>query len=104
MPIYAFAYCCCRIADGPLRVQLSTTLLPDTPGQPFGVAATVFSNSDDSQLGPQTVVTVRVLPDPSSSPSCGVGPSCTVPSGQPAAAAKCQLSLPCIGKFIIQVH
>jgi hypothetical protein len=38
-----------RITDGPFRVDILTTLDTDLPSVPFGVAATAYSNDDDSQ-------------------------------------------------------
>jgi len=40
----------CRIADGPVRVELQRTLLTDVPGVMFGVVADAFSNEDGSPV------------------------------------------------------
>jgi len=39
-----------RIADGPLRLELSRSLETDLPSVAFGVAAAVLSNEDDSRV------------------------------------------------------
>lgn len=40
----------CRIADGPVRVELQRTLLTNVPGVSFGVKADAFSNEDDKPV------------------------------------------------------
>lgn len=51
-----------RIAEGPVRVEINTTLDTDLPGVRFGVAATAFSNEDDSQLEDASI-TVSLTPN-----------------------------------------
>ncbi len=42
--------CNCRIADGPVRVELLRTLHTNVPGVAFGVSAEAFSNEDDTPV------------------------------------------------------
>lgn len=53
----------CRIADGPVRVELQRTLLTNVPGVSFGVKADAFRNEDDTPVKGEPTV-------------CGMGCSC----------------------------
>ncbi|KAF6261957.1 hypothetical protein COO60DRAFT_1458856 [Scenedesmus sp. NREL 46B-D3] len=84
----------CRIADGPVRVELQRSLLTDVPGIRFGVKADAFSNDDDSPVKGATVQlpAAHLLSQQ----------RCSIPAGDVRAATECQLSVPCMGDFTLK--
>lgn len=90
-----------------MRVTLNLTVASELPQLPFGVAATAFSNEDDSQLEGQAVTITLVangtLANCTVAQRAAVGSQkCTVASGKPADAARCQLQLPCMAQFLLK--
>ncbi|KIZ04279.1 hypothetical protein MNEG_3680 [Monoraphidium neglectum] len=100
-----------KIADGPVRVELSRTLETDLPGVPFGVTAAAYSNEDDAPLD-GTLVAISVVPANTSAGATGctaaqlsalAKKACSIKSGDTVAAARaCQLALPCVGAFAVK--
>lgn len=93
----------CRIANGPVRVELSRSPNTDIPGIPFIMSARTWLNDKDgSQL---EGVTVEVYLKPNTSESlanCSASANaqlrtqrCQIVSGKPATAKPCAITLPC---------
>uniref|UniRef100_A0A383WAS0 EGF-like domain-containing protein n=1 Tax=Tetradesmus obliquus TaxID=3088 RepID=A0A383WAS0_TETOB len=92
-----------RIANGPVRVELSRSPNTDIPGIPFIMSARTWLNDKDgSQL---EGVTVEVYLKPNTSESlanCSASANaqlrtqrCQIVSGKPATAKPCAITLPC---------
>ncbi|GIL86136.1 hypothetical protein Vretimale_13856 [Volvox reticuliferus] len=89
------------LADGPARLQLQLSLTPSTPGTSFAVAATLTSNTDGAALT-GVPVTATLRPAPNDTLTCGnATSSCSISSGAPFSPA-CQLTLPCVGQFLLE--
>ncbi|WIA22673.1 hypothetical protein OEZ86_009641 [Tetradesmus obliquus] len=99
-----------KITDGPVRVELQRNLLTDVPGIKFGVKADAFSNDDDSPIkGAVVEVTLSAANGTASLTNCSTQQlalltqqRCSIPAGHASAALQCQLSLPCMGEFILK--
>ncbi|GIL54039.1 hypothetical protein Vafri_9594, partial [Volvox africanus] len=89
------------LADGPARLQLQLSLTPSTPGISFSVAATLTSNTDGAALT-GIPVTATLRPAPNATSLCGnATSSCALSSGA-SFSPSCQLTLPCVGKFLLE--